>query len=338
MILRERLNALRDRRPDISLTMLSAFTTLGPRTITKVASGQRNANPYTEGQITSVLDRIDAGEILRLGGDARAVELTESVEPGRPVRVQRQRDFYVIDTVRRVRQVLEFCVEHAAIGIITAEYGVGKTESVSHWRKNAGRKVENLVFEFDEFSARNIQDFVECLADRLGVPYRRGPVNAGRTMRAICAALEKEPMLLIFDQCESVAPRILQVIRQIWDATRRAGVGMVLLASPLLFTKLHEGRMKDIGALTSRVGIWAALRGVQREEAINILRQEGVKEIDDDAFDLIWRATGGSMRRLMAVAELLVAKHAGKPVTERTVTGVAQNLWGLNLQSPRAAA
>ena len=66
------------------------------------------------------------------------------------------------------------------------------------------------------------------------------------------------------------------------------------------------------------MGIWAALRGVQREEAINILRQEGVKEIDDDAFDLIWRATGGSMRRLMAVAELLVAKHAGKPVTERT--------------------
>ncbi len=44
------------------------------------------------------------------------------------------------------------------------------------------------------------------------------------------------------------------------------------------------------------------------------------------------------MRRLMAVAELLVAKHAGKPVTERTVAGVAQNLWGLNLQSgPRAA-
>ena len=102
--------------------------------------------------------------------------------------------------------------------------------------------------------------------------------------------------------------------------------------------EIYKGRMKDIGALTSRVGIWAALRGVQREEAINILRQEGVKEIDDDAFDLIWRATGGSMRRLMAVAELLVAKHAGKPVTEHTVAGVAQNLWGLNLQSPRAAA
>ncbi len=263
---RERLNTLQERRPDLSFTVIAGYTTLNARSISRFASGNRTPNAYSESQVAVVLDRIEAGEILRLGGDARAVELTESVEPGRPVRVQRQHDFYVIDTVRRVKQVLDFCVEHAAIGVVTAEYGVGKTESVAHWRKNAGRKPSTLSSEFDEFSARNMQDFVECLADRLGVPYRRGPVNAGRTMRAICASLEKEPMLLIFDQCESVAPRILQVIRQIWDTTRRAGVGMVLLASPLLFTKLHEGRMKDIGALTSRVGIWAALRGVQREE------------------------------------------------------------------------
>ena len=214
---RERLNALLERRPHLSITAIASHTTLAARTVSRVALGQREPNAYTDSQITAVIDQIEAGQILRFGGDITSVvELTESVEPGRPVRVQRQRDFYVIDTVRRVKQVLDFCVEHSAIGIVTAEYGVGKTESVAHWRKNAGRKVEHLIFEFDEFSARNIQDFVECLADRLGVAYRRGPANAGRTMRALCAALEKEPMLLIFDQCESVAPRILQVIRQIW--------------------------------------------------------------------------------------------------------------------------
>lgn len=335
---RERLNTLLIRRPDLSFTAIAAHTTLNSQTVSRIASGERLATDYTAGQIMTVLDHIEAGQILRLGGDAGAVQITESVEPGCRARVQRQRDFYVIDTVRRVKQVLDFCVEHAAIGIITADYGVGKTESVAHWRKNTGRKVEHAVFEFDEFSARSVSDFVECLADHLGVSYRRGAVNSGRTMRAICAALEGEPLLLIFDQCESAAPRILQVIRQIWDAGRRSGVGVVLLASPLLFTKLHDGRMKDIGALASRVGIWATLRGVQREEAANILRQEGITDISDDAFDLVWRATGGSMRRLMAVADLLRSKHAGKSISERTVIGVARHLWGLSLGGTKAGA
>ena|GEM_PF-2617169 len=333
---RERLLAFLERRPDLSCETIAAFTTLSPVTVRKYASGERGATPYTDTQIERVLSQIEEGHILR-PEDSEPVEITESVEPGLR-RVPRNRDFYMIDTVKRVRQVLDFCADHASIGVITAEYGAGKTESVAHWRKNNGRKIDHIVFEFDEFSARGVVDFVECLADRLSVSYRTGVINSGRTMRAICTALEAAPMLLIFDQCESVSPRILQVIRQIWDHTRLAGVGIVMLASPLLMQKLHDRRMKDVGALTSRVGIWATLRGVQKEEAAAILKAEGVKEIDDDAFALVWKATNGSMRRLMAVADLLVAKHAGKPVTERTVVGVAQNLWGMSLQGVTRAA
>jgi hypothetical protein len=107
----------------------------------------------------------------------------------------------------------------------------------------------------------------------------------------------------------------------------------------MLLDRLTKSRMRDLGALSSRVGIWAALHGVQKQEAAAILRQEGVTQIDDSAFDLLYRATGGSMRRLMAITDLLVTKHSGKPVTEKTVEGVASNLWGLQLQTrPRAVA
>ena len=37
------------------------------------------------------------------------------------------------------------------------------------------------------------------------------------------------------------------------------------------------------------------------------------------------------MRRLMRSIDLLRAKHAGKPVSEKTVTGVAAHLWGMSL-------
>jgi hypothetical protein len=111
----------------------------------------------------------------------------------------------------------------------------------------------------------------------------------------------------------------------------------VLLGSPLLVERMRGTRMKDVGALTSRVGIWAALRGVQREEAADIVRKEGVSQIDDPAFNLLWQVTGGSMRRLMAVTDLLTSKHSGKPVTEKTLEGVAGMLWGLSIPGKAAA-
>jgi hypothetical protein len=33
----------------------------------------------------------------------------------------------------------------------------------------------------------------------------------------------------------------------------------------------------------------------------------------------------------MAVTDLLVAKHGNKPITVRTIEGLAGNLWGLNI-------
>ena len=108
-----------------------------------------------------------------------------------------------------------------------------------------------------------------------------------------------------------------------------------MLAAPLLIQKLHAGRMKDIGALTSRVGIWGALQGISREEVAFILKQEGISKIEDAAFDMLCRAIGGSMRRLMAVTDLLAAKHGDKIVTERTIEGVAANLWGMQVGPAR---
>ena len=88
-------------------------------------------------------------------------------------------------------------------------------------------------------------------------------------------------------------------------------------------------RVADLGALTSRVGIWAPLSGVSRAEMAAIVKQEGIEDIEEAAFDLWWRSTGGSMRRLMRAVDLLKAKHQGKRITEKTIATMAGYLWGL---------
>jgi DNA transposition AAA+ family ATPase len=333
---RERVLALLACRPDLTPAhLVSAVPGISSAAAHQYISGKLDPSPNTDKHFLRALREIEAGNILR-PQDSGPVHITEMAAKSR--RVRRHRDFYVIETTRRIQQVLTYCAEQSAIGICTADYGVGKTESVRYWRENDGRKIDHMFFEFDEFSSRSIMDFIRCLCDRMALGHQVTIFNGGRVMRAICAALEEKPMLLIFDQCEMVAPRVLQLIRQIWDATRQAGVGVALLASPMLLERLQKSRMRDLGALTSRVGIWAALQGVQKEEAAAILRQEGISQIDDGAFELLYRATGGSMRRLMAVTDLLVTKHAGKPVKVKTIEGIAANLWGLDVPHPRAVA
>jgi hypothetical protein len=138
--------------------------------------------------------------------------------------------------------------------------------------------------------------------------------------------------MLIFDQCETVRPRVCQVIRQLWDRTHEAGVGVVILAQQIMLARMTSGKAIDLGALTSRVGVFAPLTGMTRSEMAAIVKQEGFSDMDDSAFDLWYRALGGSMRRLMKSLDLLKAKHAGKRVTEKTITGVAGHLWGMSLE------
>jgi DNA transposition AAA+ family ATPase len=334
---RDRVLALLERRPDLTPAhIVSAVPGIASATAHQYISGKLDPTDYTDKHFERMLREIESGNILR-PQDSGPVHITEQAAGSR--RVPRKRDFYVIETTRRIQQVLTYCADQSAIGICTADYGVGKTESIRHWRENDGRKTPHVLFEFDDFSGRNVHDFLAVLAERIGLTVQVNIYTAGKVMRAICAALEAQPMLLIFDQCEMVAPRILQVIRQIWDATRHDGVGVAILASPMLIDRLQKSRMRDLGALSSRVAIWAVLHGVQREEAAAILRQEGVKQIDDAAFDLLYRSAGGSMRRLMAVTDLLVTRHKDKPVTEKTIEGIAANMWGLQKQSrPRAVA
>lgn len=320
--LRARLQQILKDRPDITMSAIAAYTVLSDSVARNFLSGHLKGGSEVISELSRVAHMIEAGEICTPGGSEARLVVDEA--PAKVSRVRRNGTFYKTATVSAIYEVLDFCVENCAIGVVTGDFGVGKTEAISGWRRSNSR-TDTLVFEFDHFCSANGLDFIMRLANQLEVtPSGRG----GKVFRAVCDHLKMNPCLLVFDQCEMTHPRCLQIIRQIWDRTHQFGVGVVLLAAPLLLQKLRVTRIADLGALTSRVGVWAQLRGVSRQEMAAIAKQEGIENVEETAFDLWWRSTGGSMRRLMRAIDLLRAKHQGKPITERTIEQMSGYLWG----------
>jgi hypothetical protein len=316
---RSEVRAWMKSRPDVTSTDIAQFTTLSDATVRAWIAGSFPGGREVVGGILSAVRKARGGDILA-PGSGESVLLTE--DGNRPVReVARAGKFYETQTVRKVGEVLDYCAEQCAIGVITADFGVGKTEAVKAYRRKTAGKVESVVFEFDEFSSHNTVDFVRIMARQFGIAHNVGSQNGGLVFRDLCEHLRENPCLLIFDQCETVRPRVCQVIRQLWDRACDAGVGVGLLAAPILMARLNK--MTDLGALSSRVGIWAPLTGLTRAEMA-----AGITDIDGAAFDLWWKATGGSMRRLMRSLDLLRAKHGTKQIGENTIAGVAAHLWG----------
>jgi len=313
-------------RPDLRAEDLAQYTTLAASTVRLWLSGGMPGGREVVGQMERVAALVESGEALTPGGRPEAVVLSEDTT--RPVaRVARQGAFYATQTVKRVAEVCDYCSENAAIGLCTGNFGVGKTEAVKAWRRKTNGRTDSLIFEFNEFIGCNKTDFICTLGRTFGATKSSGAQNGGLVFREVCEGLRQSPALIIFDQGECARPRIFQIVRQLHDATKDAGVGVVILAAPILLARLSK--MADLGALASRIGIYAPLSGLTRSEAAAIVKQEGLTDVDEEAFSLLWKATGGSMRRLMRSVDLLKAKHAGKRITERTVAGVAGHLWGM---------
>jgi hypothetical protein len=318
-------------RPDLEPADFAQYTTLAESTVRSWIRGDIPGGNDVQDQMRRVLAQARAGDVLAPGGTT-AVTVTENVAK-RVRKVAKAGTFYRTETVRCVAQVLDFCAENCAMGVITADYGVGKTEAIKAWRRENAGKTDSFVFEFDVFSSKDKRYFMQAVGEQLGILSRSGWQNAGRAFREVCEHLRRNPCILIFDQCETLRPQICDIIRQIWDRTYDAGVGVAMLAAPILMARLKAGKMVDLGALESRIGIWAPLSGITRPEMAAVVKQEGITDVDEAAFDLWFKAIGGSFRRLARSLDLLKAKHAGRRVTEKTIVGVAGQLWGMSVGS-----
>jgi DNA transposition AAA+ family ATPase len=328
---REQVREWMRTRPDITSADIAQYCpTLADSTVRGWIAGNFPGGRQVVDTIVAAVERAKAGDILAPGGSD---SITLTVDAQKPVRkLSRAGRFYRTQTATRIGEVLEYCAENAAIGIVTADFGCGKTEAVREWRRQRGAAIECAVLEFNSFNGCDKVEFVREMCRMFDLPVVEGSQSGGRMFRTLCQHLNSNPCLLVFDQVEAVRPRVCQVIREIHDQTRASGVGVVILAAPILMARLASRKMADLGALSSRVGIWAPLGGITKPEMAAIVKAEGITEVDEAAFDLWFKACGGSMRRLMRSIDLLKAKHQGKQIGEKTIVGVGGMLWGMNVE------
>jgi DNA transposition AAA+ family ATPase len=327
--LRGELREFMAGRPDLSPIDLTQFTTLGACAGRSFLRGFLPGGKQVISELQNVLELAKAGDILRPGRGKASGGTERGGEAARPV--PRRRNVYDTETVRKVGEFLDYCSDNAALGILTAPFGAGKSAAAKIWMAERAREKRSLYLEFDDFNASNRVDLISQVAKLLGLEGKTGSQQAGRVFRAVCEHLQSHPRFIILDQVEMVRPRCLQIVRQIFDRTE---VGCAILAAPILLARMRAAKMADFAALQSRVGIWAQVGGVTKIEVSAILKREGICDVDERAFELFWKALGGSIRRLMQAVDLLKARYAGKRITERTIVTLAGSLWGMNIVTP----
>ena len=315
----------------LSSADVAQHTDLATSTVGRYLAGTLAETVRIADEMKLFLARIERGEIR----GAKKVDVV-SISAGPSKRRKRspqarQRRTYETNMMKRVWSAMDLCVENGSIGLITADFGAGKTAAAQAWR--ATRDVDSVYIEFNQLTAASKYDLITFVASSLGLGDRRATNgSAARIYNDIVARLREQPTVLIFDQCECARVKTLQVIRQLWDQTREAGVSVILLSAAALLRRLElSARSDDVGALRSRIGVWVPLRGVERDAMATILQAEGLTNVSEKAFDLWFRAIGGSMRYLMGSIDLLVARHRGKPIGVKTILGVCESLMGLSI-------
>lgn len=279
---------------------------------------RRADTPIVAAALSEFLAKVDAGRWDE-GESAHVVDIRDARRQ-RGRRRAPAKPHYETQLSQDVARAMKFAAEKAQIVLVTGSYGFGKTHAVVRWIREEGD--EAVYFRFQR-ACMSRWVFLTHLAAALGcdTPPISSGLRAAAGMAAIVARLREEPKLLVLDQCEAVPVETLQVVRDIWDDTAEAGVGVALLASEELYTRLTRSRAGDLGALTSRIAGHFVLKGLEAGELRAIAGAEGL-EIDQRTAQTWANLAGGSMRRFLESLELLRAAHGDRAVTPKTVEGV----------------
>ncbi len=202
----------------MSMYDVAQHTDLANSTVCRYLTGDLAETERIAGQMRLFLSRIDRGKI-RGARNADVVPISSAPAKRRRQAETRERRTYETDVMRKVWSTIDLCVENRSIGLITADFGVGKTAAAQAWR--ATHRIDSIYIEFNHFTAASKYHLITLLASSLGLGDRRVTHgSAARIFTDIVERLREQPMVLIFDQCEGARVKTLQIIRQLWDQTR----------------------------------------------------------------------------------------------------------------------
>jgi putative secretion ATPase (PEP-CTERM system associated) len=228
--------------------------------------------------------------------------------------------------------------------VVTGEVGAGKTTLVERFCS----ELDPDTFVVARIMTTQVagDDLLRLVADAFGV---QPEGDKATILRGIMAALRKAERrhVLIVDEAQALTPAGLEELRMLSNITDggKALLQTILLGQPELRRLIAS---PDLDQLRQRILASFHLGGLSREETRSYIEHRlravgwtGNPSWDDDAFEVVFRHTGGIPRRInrlcsrvLLAGALETSPHLTAELVEATALELEEDLGGAVVREP----
>lgn len=218
--------------------------------------------------------------------------------------------FSITTVSREMWEVCQWCNEKGEMGIITGPAGIGKTMTISRYRK----KHVNVSIVTAGIARKSEGAILEAIASKFGIKLY-GRSNAVYLDR-ISARLRETRRLLILDEMGFGTWGAFEAVRQLWDQSQS---GIVFIGQERLLSQMKGKRDTYLyDQIFSRIAIKRQVGGDISRDDVKLISGSFCPELDRKSIDFLHqKACGpGHFRTLTNILKLAVqmSEMSKKPI------------------------
>ncbi|WPC39235.1 ExeA family protein [Clostridium sp. JS66] len=216
---------------------------------------------------------------------------------------------------------LEFLKSVLGIGVLTGEPGVGKSFLLRYFVNSLNPNLYKCIYI--PISTLTVMDFYRALCDGLGIiPACKKVTMFKQIQEAIYTYSHSKNItpVIILDECQFLSNSILDDLRIIFNFNMDSkNYAMLILSGQPNFLLQLSRQIHE--ALRQRILMNYCLRGLTPEECkpyiISMLKAAGCIEpiFTDDAFELMYSTTNGSIRPLNSLTRMCLISGANQKLS-----------------------
>jgi type II secretory pathway predicted ATPase ExeA len=246
-----------------------------------------------------------------------------------------ERVFFNTRAAQIAMQSLDRIADEAIIGMVVANPGLGKTQTINAWRRKRGANFPHVWIEADVLTSP--RPILTAMTQVLGLGRNAGHAQSlYAAKQRICADLAGRPLMVIIDEADLLTVRTFELLRSIWDRVAELrgmdgehGFPLALFGTPKLREMLSRD---DLERLRRRTFHKAELPALSRKEFELVLETKW-KDVacDEEGAEGLMRLSRGSfgwLNVIVPIAAKLAAKD-GRVVTARVLRATQKHLIGL---------
>ena len=288
----QRIDAIENwlQQNDVSQVRLARLARLSPSTLNQILQGTYLSSP------AKMLDRIDSAMRNMDGNKISAITTVET------------------SLFKLVQRACDMARRYHNFSVISAYVGTGKTYALKHY----AAKNDN-TFLVETTPSANALNFLSKLAFQVTNLEKR---TMDDSFNVIVNALKNTDSLIIVDEAEMAAPKVLHILRRIRDI---ANIGIVLAGTEQLNARLKP-QHGQFDQSRSRTMFWPPVfAGITEDDAAALIQASFDEDVSDNVIKSLYRYSNGSARMLVEGLIASIKEFRGNnELSDKLVDAVAQ--------------